>query len=134
MVFRSVTIILCLLFVTACQTSPAHTSGQVTIHGDNASVSIGFNDYERALLSNYFKTGKKQKHVPPGLAKKNALPPGLAKRDRLPPGLQGRSLPDDLEHRLRRLPENYIRLKVGADVILMDKNTRVVFDVVYGVD
>ena len=77
---------------------------------------------------------KKGKRVPPGLAKKNKLPPGLAKRDRLPPGLQGRYLPDDLERRLRRLPDKYVRVKVGTDIVLMDRNTRVVFDIIYGVD
>lgn len=120
------------LFITACQTAP-YTSGRVTVHGDNASVSIGFNDYEREQIYKYYR-GKKGKRVPPGLAKKNKLPPGLAKRDRLPPGLQGRSLPGDLERRLRRLPDNYVRVKVGTDIVLMDRNTRVVFDVIYGVD
>lgn len=120
------------LFVSACQTAP-HTSGRVTVHGDKASVSIGFNDYERGYIHRYYR-GKKPKRVPPGLAKKNKLPPGLAKRDRLPPGLQGRYLPGDLERHLRRLPDNYVRLKVGHDIVLMDRNTRVIFDVIYGVD
>ena len=119
-------------FVSACQTAP-YTSGRVTVHGDNASVSVSFNDYERDLIYKYYR-GKKRKRVPPGLAKKNKLPPGLAKRDRLPPGLQGRYLPGDLERRLRRLPDNYVRVKVGSDIVLMDHKTRVVFDVIYGVD
>ena len=119
-------------FIAACQTAP-HTSGRVTVHGDNASVSIGFNDYERDQIYRYYR-GKKPKRVPPGLARKNKLPPGLAKRDRLPPGLQGRYLPSDLQRRLRRLPDNYVRLKVGTDIVLMDRNTRVIFDVIYAVD
>jgi len=125
-------IILISFFLTACQTISPHTSGRVTVHDGNTSVSIGFNDYERGLIHNYY--GRKHKRVPPGLSKKNKLPPGLAKRDRLPPGLQGRYLPHDLERNLRRFHDNYVRLKVGGDVVLMDKNTRVIFDIIYGVD
>ena len=120
------------LFLSACQALPTHSSGRVTVHGDNASVSIGFNDYERGLVHNYYR--KKHKRVPPGLAKKNKLPPGLAKRDRLPPGLQGRYLPGDLERSLRPLPAGYVRIKVGSDIVLMNEKSRVVFDVIYGVD
>ena len=129
---KFLTVILVSVLITACQTAP-HTSGRVTVHGENAAVSISFNDYERGQIYKYYR-GKKRKRVPPGLAKKNKLPPGLAKRDRLPPGLQGRYLPGDLERHLRRLPDNYVRLKVGRDIVLMDRKTRVVFDVIYGVD
>jgi hypothetical protein len=68
------------------------------------------------------------------LAKRGGnLPPGLAKRDRLPPGLQGDALPYELERKLSRLPSSYVRVRIGQDIVLMDRNTRVVFDVVYGV-
>jgi hypothetical protein len=127
-----------LLFATAltgCTTIPEDTSGRVVLHDKNAYIDIRFNDRDRHLIHDYYrKHGKKRKRVPPGLAKRDRLPPGLAKRDRLPPGLQGRGLPHVLESRLSHLPHSFVRLKVGKDIVLMNRDTRVVFDIIYGVD
>lgn len=68
------------------------------------------------------------KGMPPGLAKKQGLPPGLAKRDRLPPGLEKRALPDDLESRLPRRTTTE-RIIVDDDVILIEKGTEIVLDI-----
>ncbi len=77
---------------------------------------------------------RKRKKIPPGLAKRGGdLPPGLVKRDVLPPGLQGRTLPYDLETQLTPLPESYVRVQIGTDVVLLNRKTRVVMDVIYGV-
>ena len=48
--------------------------------------------------------------------------------------LEGRRLPADLEQSLSRLPGGYVRVKVGGDVVLLDEKTRIVFDVIWGVD
>ena len=76
--------------------------------------------------------------MPPGLAKKDAPPPGLqkhiVKHGELPPGLKGRSLPYELENSLTPLPKGFVRLKVGGDVVLMNEKTRIVVDVVFGLD
>ena len=81
---------------------------------------------------------KKHKKTPPGLAKKKKLPPGLqkqlVKRGKLPPGLQGRGLAHELERQLTPLPRGYVHMKVGGDVIILNEKTRVVVDVVYGLD
>lgn len=128
------------LFITmglvGCITSPENTSGRVVVHDRNAHVDIRFNDRDRHLIHDYYsRHGKKNKRVPPGLAKRGGnLPPGLAKRDRLPPGLQGRGLPQALESSLSRLPAGYVRIKVGTDLLLMNRDSRVVFDIIYGVD
>lgn len=73
------------------------------------------------------KNGKEG--LPPGLARKNGLPPGLAKRQQLPPGLAKRSLPSDLESRLPRRTVTE-RVIVGDDVILIEKGTEIVLDVI----
>ena len=66
------------------------------------------------------------------------MPPGLqkhiVKHGELPPGLQGRRLPDDLESTLSILPDGFIRLEVTGDVVLLNEKTRVVVDVIWGVD
>lgn len=123
--------------LTGCITSPENTSGRVVVHDRNASVDIRFNDRDRQLINDYYgHHGKsRQKRVPPGLAKRGGnLPPGLAKREQLPPGLQGRGLPQELDSSLSHLPDAYVRLKVGTDIVLMNRDTRVVFDIIYGVD
>ncbi len=54
----------------------------------------------------------------------------LRKNGELPPGLQGRALPGDLEPRLSELPAGYVRVVIGADVVLQNTKTRVVVDIV----
>lgn len=54
-------------------------------------------------------------------------------RDTLPPGLAWRELPPELERRLSRLPDGYIRVIVGSDIVLMDRRTRVVLDILYDI-
>ena len=111
------------------------TSGRVVIKDDTGVVDVRISDRDRSLIEHYYKKSyKNRKGLPPGLAKRgDNLPPGLAKRDKLPPGLQGEPLPHDLEGKLARLPSSYVRVRIGQDIVLMDRKTRVVFDVVYGI-
>ncbi len=71
--------------------------------------------------------------LPPGLAMRHSLPPGLARNDRLPEDVQYEPLPRDLERRLPPLPSrDYIRVRVGTDLLILNKKTRVVIDMVQG--
>jgi len=38
-----------------------------------------------------------------------------------------------LERDLAPLPGNYVRVRVGGDIVLMDGKTRVVFDILHGI-
>ena len=75
--------------------------------------------------------------MPPGLAKKNDLPPGLQKKlDRgepLPPGLAKRGLPTNLERDLGPPAQNTERVIVDNDVVLVEKGTQVILDVLHDV-
>ena len=124
-------VVLASLVVAGCATHAA-TSGRVVVRDDRATVELRFSDRDRALIEEHYRTAKAKK-TPPGLAKRERLPPGLAKRDTLPPGLQGRSLPRELESRLAVLPAAYVRVIIGRDVVLMNRDTRVVLDILYGV-
>jgi len=75
----------------------------------------------------------KKEGLPPGLAKRDGLPPGLAKRDKLPPGLQHDPLPADLAAKLPPERPGTERTLVGADVVLIDKATNVVLDILRNV-
>ena len=126
--------IVLVLMLDGCAAYTA-TSGQVVIKDDDKMIDVRIGDNDRALIENHYKKSKKHKKgLPPGLAKRGGnLPPGLAKRDKLPPGLQGEPLPSGLEGKLSPLPPNCVRVRVGQDIVLMDKKTRVVFDVVYDI-
>ena len=114
--------------VTGCATN-AGTSGRVVVQDENSQVEVVFTNRDRNLIREYY-----HRHLPPGLAKRSSLPPGLQKqverRGQLPPGLQGKRLPHDLEVKLSPLPDAYVRLQVGVDIVLMNTRTRVIVDVI----
>ncbi|HKK05750.1 MAG TPA: hypothetical protein VKA50_07875 [Gammaproteobacteria bacterium] len=129
----------------------ADVGGHVSVRGDNTQVDVGFNEHQRDIIRRYYAQhrrahereyererghghGRGRNGLPPGLAKRERLPPGLERqverRGKLPPGLQTHPLPRDLERRLPALPENYVRVRVGTDIVLMNARTRVVIDMV----
>ncbi len=124
-----------MLFGASC--SATRRTGRVSGRAPQATVSIVFTDQERALIGGWFRDHRRG--LPPGLAKRDRLPPGLEKqlreRGTLPPGLQKRihPLPVELERQLRRLPAGYVRVVVGASVILMNQQTHVIYDMVRSV-
>jgi hypothetical protein len=130
-------VVLVAAVLTAGCASIAATSGRVVIQdGNKSTVEVGINARDRVLIEDYYTERKKKirKGLPPGLAKRDgALPPGLAKRATLPPGLQGDALPAELERQLTSLPANYVRVRINQDIVLLDKRTRAVLDVVYGI-
>jgi hypothetical protein len=97
---------------------------------------------ERRAIEDYYRQGKKgkAKGLPPGLAKRGGnLPPGLQKHleknGQLPPGLQKRlePLPVDLDRSLPRLPEYWERVVIEKDVILIDRRTNRILDIIENV-
>jgi len=114
--------------------------GSVTVGTDDVHIDIGFGyDDERTIRRYYSKKRRgKRHHMPPGLAKKNWSHPGvqnyLQKGSHLPEHLDRIPLPEGLEGQLSRPPRGYIRLKVGGDIVLMDKKTEVVIDIVRDIE
>jgi hypothetical protein len=94
---------------------------------------------ERRTIEDYYRQGKKgkAKGLPPGLAKRGGnLPPGLQKHleknGKLPPGLQKRlePLPVDLDRRLPGLPDSWERVVLERDVMLIDRRTERILDII----
>ena len=94
---------------------------------------------ERRMIEEYYRRGKKgkSKGLPPGLAKRGGnLPPGLQKHlqknGQLPPGLQKRlePLPVDLDRRLPQLPDYWERVVLERDVILIDRRSNRILDII----
>ncbi len=93
-------------------------------------VPAEFSERERRIISGCF--AERPSDLPPGLAKRDRLPPGLERKlqrnGTLPPGLQKRvqPLPEFCSARLPRLPENWVRVSLGARILLLDPRERVV--------
>jgi len=95
---------------------------------------------ERRIIENYYRSSGPSKGLPPGLAKRGGkLPPGLQKHldknGTLPPGLQKRlePLPRDLNARLPGLPDYWERVILERDVILLDRRTNRILDIIENV-
>jgi hypothetical protein len=104
---------------------------------DDRGVRIIFSVHDREIIRDYYRSPNS--NLPPGLAKRGQLPPGLQKhleRDgTLPPGLQKRvqPFPEDLERRLPRLPESYQRVTIGVDVLIRDRRTQRIVDIIHDI-
>lgn len=147
--------ILILLFAL-CLAAPAQAQSATAAQSDGKTIAdIVFKEIEKRAIEEFYKhvpgtasdddkdgknKGKGAKGngrgngLPPGLAKRDQLPPGLAKRgNRLPPGLTKGDLPPDLERRLPPPAKGTERVIVDDDVLLIQKGTNLILDVLEGV-
>jgi hypothetical protein len=102
---------------------------------DNGGRKHGFGKHDREIIAGYYSN--RGSNLPPGLAKRGGdLPPGLEKhleRDgTLPPGLQKRiePFPPELERQLPPLPADYQRAVIGAHIVILNRHTNVIVDIV----
>lgn len=157
-IFLSLTSAVTLVLLAAASPAVAQTQGTNQVLGDIADIV--FKEVEKRAIEEYYKRvpgakedteddskneseAKKDKKakgtgrgngLPPGLAKRDQLPPGLAKRgNRLPPGLMKSDLPPDLEKGLPELSEDVERVVVDDDVLLVQRGTDLILDVLEGV-
>ena len=101
----------------------AGCAGQSSRQGGNAS-GTGFSEAERALIVGFYE---QQGARTPGREK----PAQRVKAgDKLDPGQSPNRLPDELSRKLPDLPDPYTRLTLGGDVILVNRNTHDILDVV----
>lgn len=97
-----------------------------------------FGEHDREIIGRYFHDN--YNNLPPGLEKRGGnLPPGLQKQlernGTLPPGLQKRvqNFPPELDRQLPPLPDNYRRVIVAQDAIILDRRTQRILDVIHDV-
>lgn len=131
---HALTLVLAAILLGGCETAaPRH--GEVVVRDRDFDVRIVFSDRDRIIIRDWYDD--RRRSLPPGLAKKGKVPPGHAKRwgprDTLPPGLAYRYLPVELERRLSRLPEGYVRVIVGGDIVILNTRTRVIFDILHDI-
>lgn len=130
------------LTLYSVESSAYETSGRVTIRGEQGMLDLSFSDLDRKLIQEHYHYRSRYRQYPPGLAKKG-IPRGHQKKykrhDHLPPHfMYQRSaynrLPRELERRLSRLPNGCFRVVIGGSVILFDDNTKLILDVIHGLD
>lgn len=99
-------------------------------------VRVVFSDHDRMVIRDYYR--HYYRNLPPGLAKQGKVPPGHAYRMRrhqgVPRDVTWQYLPSDVERRLHRLPEGYVRVVIGTDVGILHTRSRVVLDVIGDID
>ena len=114
---------LLLPLLAGCATHVASSSA-VVLQDDSGLAHEGFSGRDRRLILDYYQHHKREQQ---------GTPTGLVRRDVLPPTLPSRQLPAALEAQLTPLLAGYTRLEVGSDVILINRNSRVIIDIIYGV-
>ena len=97
-----------------------------------------FADRDRDIIVKYYQGGSSG--LPPGLAKRGGhLPPGLERQlernGTLPPGLQKKlqPFPPELERQLPPCPPSYQRGIIGAHIVVLNRTTRLIVDVMKNV-
>jgi Ni/Co efflux regulator RcnB len=112
-----------------------HSKGHEKHGEDDDQDERYYKDHDRETMRGWYD--EHANNLPPGLAKKDRLPPGLEKqlvrRGTLPPGLQERlqPCPEDLERRLPPPPPGCAHVLVGGHVVLLNRRTNVVVDLVH---
>jgi hypothetical protein len=128
--FRILLLAAVLAPLAGCETPPR--LGEVRIHDGGVDARVVFSERDRALIRDYY--APRHRGLPPGLAKKGKLPPGhamkLYRNQPLPQGHGWKSLPRNLDDRLSRLPDGYVRIVVGGDIGIMNVRTHVVVDLI----
>lgn len=100
------------------------TSDRVVIRDDRAVTQVRFTDRDRSAVLQYYRTHKTSiRRTTQAVVKGGALPQDL----------RGEVLPQALESRLSVLPGSHTRIVVGRDLVIIDRHTRVVRDVLSGV-
>lgn len=146
LLLRSLFAFLCLALFPCFSSAQGHAYGKekhedrndARVYSSGANVRIVFSSRDRDIIHSYFHDS--YSNLPPGLAKRGGnLPPGLQKhleRDgTLPPGLQKRvsPFPVDLERRLPRLPDIYVRATIGSDVVILNRRTQRIMDIIHDI-
>lgn len=94
--------------------------------GQTAAISpaqgVSFSEADRSRIVKYYTEARRRPATAPAAQYK----PG----DRLPSGVRPQPLPDALKQTLSDARDPYARLVVGADVILVDRNSHTIADVV----
>jgi Ni/Co efflux regulator RcnB len=107
-------------------------------HHDNDDVRYYYNDHDRDDMHHWYHDHDHDRDgLPPGLAKRDQLPPGLEKQLRvkgtLPPGLRKKMYPCpvEVERQLPPPPPGCEHTVIGGHIVLVNKSTYAVLDIIH---
>ena len=133
------------LLVSLISPNPVSAKGEKgkskNAHEKGVGVTVAvdvriFGESQEATIRAWFSNKNNLEGLPPGLAKRERLPAGLErqleKNGSLPPGLDKRlhPFPLELERLLPGVPEGVIRVVIGVDIVLLDKTSNTILDIV----
>ena len=97
-----------------------------------------YSDHDRDQMHHWYEQREGDHDgLPPGLARQDRLPPGLEKQLRvkgtLPPGLRKKMYPcpEEVERQLPPPPPGCEHTVVGGHVVLVNRSTYVVLDIIH---
>ena len=132
-----------LLLSTIALTGVSRAHGQGRGHGhdrdgdDDQGRHHYYSDHDRDSMRDWYHDHDRDDRLPPGLAKRDQLPPGLERqlrvRGTLPPGLRKkmRPCPEEIERRLPPPPQGCEHVVIGGHVVLMNRSSYVVMDIIH---
>lgn len=104
-------------------------------HGRDDDEKHHYSERDRDEMRGWYHEHRRD--LPPGLAKRDQLPPGLERqlrvRGTLPPGLRDRIRPCPMElvRRLPPPPPDYEDVLIGGHVVLLNRRTFMVLDIIH---
>jgi len=136
---RKQTILIAILSIVTCSLALGQGRGRGQGGGSAGSAAVasasGFGRDEARIIVDWFHDSKNLSGLPPGLANREELPPGLQRQlvrnGKLPPGLEKKiqPLPPVLIAKLPPLPDDRTRVIIGGNIILMEKGTSIIVDI-----
>jgi len=119
------------LLLSACASYVA-TSGRVVVTDENHKASVVITDADRREIEGYYSRQKRSGASAAHDRNSGGVPSGVVRHAQLPATVRGEALPGELERRLSPLPSTYARIRVGRDIVLIERRSRVVVDIAYG--
>lgn len=123
-----------LLLLSGVAAAGDHGHGKHHDDDDRDGDRHYYSDHDRDEMRHWYRSDD---HLPPGLAKRDRLPPGLEKqlyvRGTLPPGLRKKMqpCPEEVERRLPPPPPNCEHTLIGGHVVLVNRSSYVVLDIIH---
>jgi len=119
------------LLLSACASYVA-TSGRVVVTDGNSQSTVVITNADRREIEGYYSRRKRSGAAVAQTGNSGDLPPGVVRHAQLPATVRGEPLPRELEQRLSPLPSAYVRVRVGRDIVLIERRTRVIIDIANG--
>lgn len=117
------------LLLSGCITSQTVKVSSHQQVSPNTQVSLYFSRNDRARIKGYYLYNYRNVHHKHGHKVRHVRK--FKHHHALPRNLRYTRLPYDLERRLRPLPRNYIHIRIGDDIAIMNTRTRIIYDSIW---